>query len=135
MRTFHNMNIILQNIGRDVYLLNGNIKIPNKTLSYIIKPPLLKSSKKKYFWWFPYQYSIWISCRTENRYACMFLSTSHYTLPKLWSGGVPTSVSGYSWPRLYESAHKNNEGQKIIIVCMVILLNYFGMDKYHHTNT
>ena len=34
---------------------------------------------------------------------CVFMATIQYTVSKLWGGGVPTSVSGYSWPRLCAS--------------------------------
>ena len=34
---------------------------------------------------------------------CVFLDTSQYILSKLWGGGVPTSGSGYSWPRICAS--------------------------------
>ena len=40
------------------------------------------------FWWYM------LVC------VCVFLTTSQYTLPKLWGGTVPTSGSGYSRPRL-----------------------------------
>ena len=62
----HNMNIIVQNTGGDVSYLSGKIKSPNKTLDNITRALLLKSSHKKELWCFDYQYSIWLSQRTEN---------------------------------------------------------------------
>ena len=37
----------------------------------------------------------------------MFLATGKYTFPKLWGSGVPTSGSGYSWPRICASPNIN----------------------------
>ena len=44
---FHNMNIIVQNIGGDACYLKGKSEIPNKTLANITRALLLNSSHKK----------------------------------------------------------------------------------------
>ena len=62
-------------------------------------------------------------------YVCIFLANVQHTVTKLWGGGVPTSGSGYAWPRLCASPryifnspyikytcqwwYKTNEGQKM----------------------
>ena len=68
MKTCHNMNIIFKTTGGDEYYLNGKSEIPNKKLANIIRALLLNSSHKKELWCFAYQYAIWISCRSENRF-------------------------------------------------------------------
>ena len=83
MKTCQNMNIIVQTTGGDTYSVNGKIEIPNKTLSNITINLLLKLSHKKELWWFYYQYTIWFSCRTENR----LCGDIPYLL---WNGTGPT---------------------------------------------
>ena len=61
MRTFHNMNIIVQTTGGDAYSLNGKSESPNKTLANITRAILLNSSHKKELWCFAYQCAIWLS--------------------------------------------------------------------------
>ena len=68
MKTCQNMNNIVQTTGGDTYYINGKSEIPNKTLSNITRALLLNSSHKKELWWFYYQYAIWLSRRTENRF-------------------------------------------------------------------
>ena len=63
------MNIIVKITGGDASSLNIKIESPNKTLANITRALLLKSSHKKEIWCFAYQYSIWISRRTENRFS------------------------------------------------------------------
>ena len=67
MKICHNMNIIVQTTGGDVSSLNGKIEGPNKTLANITRSFLLNSSHNKELWCFSYQYTIWISCQTENK--------------------------------------------------------------------
>ena len=67
MKKCHNTNIIFQTkVGYASYL-NGKRESPNKTLANIKKALLLKSIYNKEFLCFTYQYSIWLSRRTENR--------------------------------------------------------------------
>ena len=47
MKTFHNMNIIVQNTGGDASYLNGTSESPNKTLANITIALLMNSSHKK----------------------------------------------------------------------------------------
>ena len=47
MNTCHNLDIIVQTIGRDASSLNGKGEIPNKTLANITRDLLMKSSHKK----------------------------------------------------------------------------------------
>ena len=68
IRTFHNMNIIVQTTDRNVSSLNGKIETPNKTLANTTRALLLESSHKKELWCLAYQYIIWISKRTQNRF-------------------------------------------------------------------
>ena len=67
MKTFYNMNIIVQTTGGYSSSLNGKVKIPNKTCSNITRDILLKSSHNKEVWCFAYQYAICISRQTDNR--------------------------------------------------------------------
>ena len=60
------MNIISQTTGGDASSLNGKSEIPDKTHANITRALLLNSSHKKELF-FAYQYTIWISFRTENR--------------------------------------------------------------------
>ena len=46
VRTCHNMNIVVQNKGRNESYLNGNIEISNKTLSNVTRALILNSSRK-----------------------------------------------------------------------------------------
>ena len=46
MKTYHNMNIIVETTGGDKYSLNDKIEIPNETLANITRALLLNSSKK-----------------------------------------------------------------------------------------
>ena len=66
MRTCHNMNIIVHNTGGDASSLDGKSESPNKTLANITRALLLNSRHKKELWCFSYQYTIWLSRRTEN---------------------------------------------------------------------
>ena len=66
MRTYYNINIIVQTTGGYAYYFNGKRENPNKTLTNITRNILLKSSQKKELWCFAYKYAIWISRRTEN---------------------------------------------------------------------
>ena len=61
------MNTIVQTTGGDASSLNGKSESTNKTLSNITRALLLNSGHKKELWCFAYQYSIWISCQTENK--------------------------------------------------------------------
>ena len=45
IKTFHNMNIIVQNIGGDSSSLDGKIESPNNTLANITRDILLNSSQ------------------------------------------------------------------------------------------
>ena len=47
MKTFHNMNIIVQTTGGDASSLNGKSESPNKTLANITRNILLNSIHKK----------------------------------------------------------------------------------------
>ena len=47
MNTCHNMNIIVQTIGRDEFCLNGKSESSNKTIANITRAHLLNSSHKK----------------------------------------------------------------------------------------
>ena len=62
------MNIIVQTTGGDASSLNGKSESPNKTLANITRSLLLNSIHKKELWCFAYQYTIWISRRTDNRF-------------------------------------------------------------------
>ena len=66
MKTCHNMNIIVQTTCGDDSSLSDRIESPNKTLANITRALLLNSSHKKEPCCFAYQYSIWLSRRTEN---------------------------------------------------------------------
>ena len=66
MNTCHNMNIIVQTTGGYDSYINGKSEIPNKTLSNITRVLLLNSIHKKELWCFSYQYTICLSCQTEN---------------------------------------------------------------------
>ena len=66
MNTCHNMNIIVHTTGGDASSLNGKSESPNKTLANINRTLILKSIHKKELWCFAYQYSIWLSLRTDN---------------------------------------------------------------------
>ena len=76
MRTYHNMNIIVQTTGRYEYLLNDKSEIPNKTLDSTTRAILLKSiHKNNYDTWpisMPFGYP------TKLRIGCvvMFLNSS-----------------------------------------------------------
>ena len=63
MRTYHNMNIIVQATGGYASSLNGKIEIPDNKLDNITRSLLLNSSQSIFFG-FAYQYSICIYCRT-----------------------------------------------------------------------
>ena len=62
------MNIIVQTTGGDTSSINGKSEIPNNTLANIMRALLMKSSHKKELWCFAYQYAIWLSRRTDNRF-------------------------------------------------------------------
>ena len=47
MNTCHDMNIIVQNIGVDLYSINGKNEINNNKLDHITRALLLNSSHKK----------------------------------------------------------------------------------------
>ena len=47
MKTYHNMNIMVQNTGGDAYSLNGKTEIPNQKLANTTRDLLLNSSQKK----------------------------------------------------------------------------------------
>ena len=66
MNTCHNRKIIVKTTGGDASSLNGKIESPNKTLDNITRSLLINSYHNKELWCFAYQYSIWLSCRTEN---------------------------------------------------------------------
>ena len=67
MKTFHNMNTIVQNTGVDASSINSKSESPNKKLANITRAFLLNASHKKELWCFAYQYAICISRRTDNR--------------------------------------------------------------------
>ena len=60
------MNIIFYTTDGDAYYLRGKSEIPNKKLANITRTLLLNSSHNIELWCFAYQYSIWISLRTNN---------------------------------------------------------------------
>ena len=68
MKTCHNMKIIVETTGGDTSSLNGKSESPNNTLAIITRNIILRSSRKKEIWCFAYQYDIWLSLRTENRF-------------------------------------------------------------------
>ena len=83
MKTFHNMNIIVQTTGVDTSSLNGKSEIPNNTLDNITRALLLNSSHKKELWCFSYQYAICLSRQNNN----IFRGRVPYLL---WHGTRPS---------------------------------------------
>ena len=83
MKTFHNINIIVQTTGGDASYLNGKSESPNKTLDNITRYLLLNSSHNKELWYFSYQYAIRISCQNET----IFRGDVTYFL---WYGNIPS---------------------------------------------
>ena len=67
VNTCHNMNIIVQNTGRDTYSLNGKSESSNETLDNITRVLLMNSIHKKELWCFSYHYSILIYLCNDNR--------------------------------------------------------------------
>ena len=61
------MNIIVQTTGGDSSSINGKIESHNKTLANITGYLLLNSSHNIEPCCFAYQYTIWLSCQTDNR--------------------------------------------------------------------
>ena len=66
MKTFHIMNIIVQNTGVYTSSLNGKSKIPNNTLANITRYFSLYSIHKKELWCFVYQYAVWLSRKNRE---------------------------------------------------------------------
>ena len=67
IRTFHNMNIVVQTTGVYASSLNSKSESPNKTFANITRTILLNSSHNKELCCFACQYYIWISRQTETR--------------------------------------------------------------------
>ena len=90
MRTFHNMNIIVQNTGVYSYSLNGKSEISNNTLANIARAFLMDSIHKKVLWCLSYQYVIFILRQNENILCGYFLyfllhgSIPEYKSLKIW---------------------------------------------------
>ena len=70
MRICYNSNIIVQNTDGDAYSINVKSEIPNKTLDNTTRALLLHSIHKKELWRLAYQYAIWLSHITDNRFHC-----------------------------------------------------------------
>ena len=78
IKTCHNMNIMVQNIGGNASFLNDKNAIHNKTLANIMRDLLLNSSHKKEPWFFAYQYVIWMS--RQNKNGCMSMFFTSYVM-------------------------------------------------------
>ena len=72
MKTCHRMNITVQTTGGYASSFNGKRETPNNKQANITRGILLKSSNRQEFYFFPYQYAIWISRRTENMFCGNF---------------------------------------------------------------
>ena len=84
------MNIMVQTTGEDESSLNGDSKILNRKLANSTRCILLKLIHNKELWFLAYQYSILISCNTENKlrgddpYFLWHESRRQYKHIKIW---------------------------------------------------
>ena len=112
MRTRHNMNIIVQTTGGYASSINGKSEIPNKILANITRYILMKSSQKKEFWYFAYQYAIWISLRTNNRlrgdvpYFLWHVTRPSYKHIKIWGVRVYIIIGRSTRNKLDDRSHR-----------------------------
>ena len=132
MNTCHNMNIIVQTKGGDAYSLNGKSESPNKTLSNITRALLLNSSHKKELWCFAFQYSIWLSLRTDNilcgdvTYFILHGTRPSYKHIKIW-GVIVYIINGRAKRnKLYDRSH---QGYFMGYAATKVVIIYWKLDQ------
>ena len=90
MRTCHNTNITVKTPGGYASTINRKSETPNNILSNTTRDLPLNSIQKKEHWCLAYQYVIYISLQTNNR----FHGNVNYLL---WNGSIPEYKNMKIW--------------------------------------